>query len=130
MGSVVCYGDGRGNFSINDLPARLQLAPIFSFQKIDASKIKIDLERKLKQSASDKSFNPTNDLLKESTALTISEALRNGSQFFSYELIFSFERSNEKELFEDLKQSFSALNSFAEFQIETFLLTIKRKLTF
>ncbi len=35
LGSVVCYGDGKGNFTINDLPQPLQLAPIFSFQKID-----------------------------------------------------------------------------------------------
>lgn len=34
LGSVVCYGDGKGNFAINDLPAELQLAPIFSFQKM------------------------------------------------------------------------------------------------
>jgi len=95
----------------------------FSFQKIDAAKIKIELERKLKQSASDKSLNPTNDLLKESTISTISDAVKNGSQFFNYELIFSFERTNEKELFEDLKQGFNVLNSFAEFQIESFGVT-------
>lgn len=92
----------------------------FSFQKLDAAKIKIELERKLKQSASDNTLNPTNDLLKESTISTISEAAKNGSQFFNYELIFTFERSNEKELFEDLKQGFNTLNTFAEFQIETF----------
>ncbi len=34
LGSAVCYGDGKGAFSINDLPAELQLAPVFSFQKI------------------------------------------------------------------------------------------------
>lgn len=92
----------------------------FSFQKIEAAKIKLELERKLKQSASDHTLNPTNDLLKASTVSTISDAAKNGSQFFNYELIFSFERSSEKELFEDLKQSFNILNTFAEFQIETF----------
>lgn len=35
LGSAVCYGDGKGNFTINDLPADLQLAPVFSFQKIN-----------------------------------------------------------------------------------------------
>jgi enediyne biosynthesis protein E4 len=35
LGSAVCYGDGKGNFNISDLPAQLQLAPVFSFQKID-----------------------------------------------------------------------------------------------
>ena len=35
LGSAVCYGDGKGNFTINDLPPELQLAPIFSFQKIN-----------------------------------------------------------------------------------------------
>jgi hypothetical protein len=34
LGSAVCYGDGKGNFALNDLPTGIQLAPIFSFQKI------------------------------------------------------------------------------------------------
>jgi hypothetical protein len=34
LGSVVCYGDGKGNFKMADLPAALQMAPIFSFLKI------------------------------------------------------------------------------------------------
>lgn len=33
MGSAVCFGDGKGAFTLNDLPASLQLATIFSFQK-------------------------------------------------------------------------------------------------
>lgn len=95
----------------------------FSFQKIDAAKIKLELERKLKQSSSDQSLNPTNELLKSSTVSTISDAVKNGSQFFNYELIFSFERTSEKQLFEDLKLGFNTLNTFAEFQIETFGVT-------
>jgi hypothetical protein len=35
LGSVVCYGDGKGNFDMRDLPKDLQLAPIFSFQKLN-----------------------------------------------------------------------------------------------
>lgn len=34
LGSAVCYGDGKGNFTIKDLPNELQLSPIFSFLKI------------------------------------------------------------------------------------------------
>ena len=34
LGSVVGYGDGKGNFTIVDLPIELQLAPIFCFQKL------------------------------------------------------------------------------------------------
>ena len=34
LGSAICWGDGKGRFKINDLPTRLQEAPIFSFQKI------------------------------------------------------------------------------------------------
>ncbi|HZG24180.1 MAG TPA: VCBS repeat-containing protein, partial [Chitinophagaceae bacterium] len=34
MGSAVLYGDGKGGFEIADLPAGLQLSPIFSFQKV------------------------------------------------------------------------------------------------
>ncbi|HJW17365.1 MAG TPA: VCBS repeat-containing protein, partial [Flavisolibacter sp.] len=33
LGSVVCFGGDNGNFTVEDLPANLQLAPIFSFQK-------------------------------------------------------------------------------------------------
>lgn len=35
LGSAICYGDGKGNFQISDLPQELQLAPLFSFQKIE-----------------------------------------------------------------------------------------------
>jgi hypothetical protein len=35
LGSAICYGDGKGNFAVKDLPEQLQLAPVFSFQKID-----------------------------------------------------------------------------------------------
>ena len=34
LGSAVFYGDGKGVFSINDLPSNLQLTPVFSFQKV------------------------------------------------------------------------------------------------
>ena len=34
LGSAVCYGNGKGAFEIKDLPAELQLAPIFAFQKL------------------------------------------------------------------------------------------------
>jgi hypothetical protein len=37
LGSAVCYGDGKGNFSMQDLPAALQLAPILSYQKLTTS---------------------------------------------------------------------------------------------
>jgi enediyne biosynthesis protein E4 len=37
LGSAVCYGNGKGNFTMQDLPASLQLAPIFSFQKTAAN---------------------------------------------------------------------------------------------
>ncbi|MBD0285276.1 MAG: VCBS repeat-containing protein, partial [Flavisolibacter sp.] len=37
LGSAVCFGDGKGAFTIQDLPARLQLAPIFSFQKMSTA---------------------------------------------------------------------------------------------
>ena len=34
LGSAVFYGDGKGGFTMEELPAALQLAPIFSFEKI------------------------------------------------------------------------------------------------
>jgi hypothetical protein len=37
LGSAICYGDGKGEFTITDLPAALQLSPIFAFQKIPSS---------------------------------------------------------------------------------------------
>ena len=39
MGSAVFYGNGKGNFTITDLPASLQLAPIFSFHRMDEGHI-------------------------------------------------------------------------------------------
>jgi len=37
LGSAVCFGDGSGGFTITDLPAELQLAPIFSFAQAGKS---------------------------------------------------------------------------------------------
>lgn len=37
LGSALLINDGKGNFSINELPAALQLTPIFSFEKIGNS---------------------------------------------------------------------------------------------
>ncbi|MEO8111536.1 MAG: VCBS repeat-containing protein [Ginsengibacter sp.] len=34
LGSAICYGDGKGSFTIEDLPPQLQLSPIFTFQKM------------------------------------------------------------------------------------------------
>ncbi|HUQ97689.1 MAG TPA: hypothetical protein VM010_08485, partial [Chitinophagaceae bacterium] len=34
LSSAVCYGNGKGGFALTDLPAPLQLSPIFAFQKI------------------------------------------------------------------------------------------------
>ena len=35
LGSAIGYGDGKGNFALNDLPAELQLAPVMCFNKIN-----------------------------------------------------------------------------------------------
>jgi hypothetical protein len=35
LGSAIFYGNGKGGFSVVDLPIDLQLAPVFSFQKIN-----------------------------------------------------------------------------------------------
>lgn len=37
LGSAVCFGDGKGGFVLKDLPADLQLAPVFSFQRVDTA---------------------------------------------------------------------------------------------
>jgi hypothetical protein len=34
LGSAICFGDGTGKFSLIDLPAEMQISPIFSFQKM------------------------------------------------------------------------------------------------
>ena len=34
LGSAVCYGDGKGAFTLHDLPPGLQAAPVMSFQKL------------------------------------------------------------------------------------------------
>jgi hypothetical protein len=38
LGSAVCYGDGKGGFTLTDLPIDLQLAPVFSFSKMQNKK--------------------------------------------------------------------------------------------
>ena len=35
LGSAVAYGDGKAGFTLQDLPAYLQLAPIFAFNKLN-----------------------------------------------------------------------------------------------
>jgi enediyne biosynthesis protein E4 len=35
LGSVICFGDGKGKFNLQDLPAEMQISPIFAFQKVD-----------------------------------------------------------------------------------------------
>lgn len=37
LASTVCFGDGKGGFTLKALPEDLQLAPIFSFKKINSS---------------------------------------------------------------------------------------------
>jgi enediyne biosynthesis protein E4 len=37
LGSVVCYGNGKGQFDVNNLPAEMQLSPIFTFAKLDST---------------------------------------------------------------------------------------------
>jgi hypothetical protein len=34
MGSAVCFGNGKGQFTLSDLPPDLQKAPVFSFSKV------------------------------------------------------------------------------------------------
>ena len=38
LGSVIGYGDGKGGLKLQDLPADLQLAPVFSFCTLDPAK--------------------------------------------------------------------------------------------
>jgi hypothetical protein len=35
--SAVCFGDGKGNFTLTDLPKDLQLAPVFSFSQLEGT---------------------------------------------------------------------------------------------
>jgi hypothetical protein len=35
LGSVIAFGDGKGGFTIKDLPVELQLAPVFAFTKLN-----------------------------------------------------------------------------------------------
>ncbi len=34
LGSAIAYGDGKGGFSLQEMPAPLQLAPVFSFREV------------------------------------------------------------------------------------------------
>lgn len=91
-----------------------------SFRKLNIASVKLDLERKLKQSLSDISVNPTNEAIQQSTVDAIKTAVKDGSQFLEYELLITVERASESELSTALKESLNLLNTMGDFQIETF----------
>ena len=91
-----------------------------SFRRLNAASIKLELERKLKQSASDHSLNPTNEAIQESTIEALTAAIKDGSQFLEYELLVTLDRGSESELSLDLSAARNLLNSMGEFQVETF----------
>jgi len=91
-----------------------------SFRRLNAASIKLELERKLKQSSADKTLNPSNSAIQESTIAALTAAVKDGSQFLEYEFLITFERSSEEQLSNALSESHNLLNSLGEFQIETF----------
>lgn len=123
FGILRLYKPGNENLSERTLAKVLQHVPkpfkiIVSWRKLEPSKVKIDLERRLKQTQSEQ--DPTNRALYESTAKTLSDSLNSGAQFLEYEFIVLLARDSEKELIQDLKSAELQLNQFAEFKIETF----------
>lgn len=91
-----------------------------SFKRLNSASIKLELERKLKQSSSDTTLNPSNSVIQQSTIEALTMAIKDGSQFLEYELLITLERNSESELSSDLSAAHNLLNSIGEFQIETF----------
>lgn len=92
----------------------------FSMKRLNPAKVKMDLERKLKQSLSDKTVNPINSNIQESTTEALTSALKDGSHFFEYELQVALERDSESELSNSLREAANILTSLGDFQVETF----------
>lgn len=91
-----------------------------SVKRMNSAQIKLELERKLKQSSSDITINPTNAAIQESTIEALTTAIKDGSQFLEYELLVTLKRVSDSELSTSLSASHNLLNSIGEFQIETF----------
>lgn len=91
-----------------------------SFRKLSMARVKLELERKLKQSLSDNSINPTNSAIQNSTIEALESAVKDGAQFLEYELLVTLERASETELSNAMSVAINSLNTIGEFQIETF----------
>jgi len=101
---------------LKDLPRPFEIS--VSWQRKSQGKIRLDLEKRLKQTAT--SDNPTEQSLHESTANALKESLNSGAQFIEYEFLVILERQTETQLKNDLKLVQNRLSGFADFQIETF----------
>lgn len=89
-----------------------------SWQRRSPGKIRIDLEKRLKQTSG--SVNPSDNALYESTVNALKESLNSGAQFIDYEFLLILERKTESALKNDLKLAQNKLSAIADFQIETF----------
>jgi len=102
--------------ALKELPRPFEIS--VSWQRKSQGKIRLDLEKRLKQTAT--SSNPTEQTLYESTTLALKESLNSGAQFIDYEFLIIIERKTEALLKTDLKLAQNKLSTFADFHVETF----------
>lgn len=102
--------------ALKDLPRPFEIS--VTWQRKSPGKIRLDLERRLKQTET--SQNPTEQSLYESTANALKESLNSGAQFIDYEFLVILERKTEAQLSNDLRLVKNKLSPLGDFQIETF----------
>lgn len=123
IGVVRLNKPGQGELSeasfaevLKDLPRPFEFS--VTWQRKSPGKIRLDLEKRLKQTAT--SPNPTEQSLYESTANALKESLNSGAQFIDYEFLVVLERKTEVQLKNDLRLVQNKLSPLGDFQIETF----------
>ncbi len=101
---------------LKNLPSPIEVT--VSIKRLNETKMKLILEKKLRQSAS-ASESPTDIAIGKSTHEAISETLKKGSLFFDYEFLVLIKRDNQELLNKDLNKSLSVLAQLGDFKIET-----------
>ena len=102
--------------ALKELPRPFEFS--VAWQRKSPGKIRLDLEKRLKQTAT--SNDPTEQSLYESTVSALKESINSGAQFIDYEFLVILERKTEAQLKSDLTRVQNRLSSLGDFQIETF----------
>lgn len=101
---------------LKELPTPFEIS--ISWQRKSPGKMRMDLERRLKQTS--QSSGASDQLIHNLTLSTLSESIKSGAQFIDYEFLVVVYRDDESDLRKSLGIIKSKLSAFGDFQIETF----------